>query len=317
MPAPARLLVALTLLVLAAPLMAPAAPAAELKGTITVSGAFALYPMMVRWGEEFQKLHPGVRLDVSAGGAGKGATDALAGMVDIGMISRDIHPEEEKKGGFWIPVVKDAVVPTASSANPAAKELLARGVKREVLRALWMEGKSLSWGALVDKPALKDAVQVYTRSDSCGAAETWAKYLGGAQEDLQGIAVYGDPGLAETVKKDRLSVGYNNLNYLYDAKTGKPVTGLMALPIDLDGNGKLDKAENFYATKNEMKKAIANGQYPSPPARVLNLLTKGKPKGLVREFMFWILTGGQKYVDEVGYVELTSQTIAESIRKLQ
>ena len=29
----------------------------ELTGKITVSGAFALYPMMVRWGEEFQKLH--------------------------------------------------------------------------------------------------------------------------------------------------------------------------------------------------------------------------------------------------------------------
>ena len=76
----------------------------ELNGTITISGAFALYPLMVRWGEEFQKLHPNVKFDISAGGAGKGMTDALSGAVDIGMVSRAIAPEEEQKGAFWISV---------------------------------------------------------------------------------------------------------------------------------------------------------------------------------------------------------------------
>jgi len=57
---------------------------------ITISGAFALYPMMVKWAEEYQKIHKDVRIEVSAGGAGKGMTDALTGMVDLGMVSRDI-----------------------------------------------------------------------------------------------------------------------------------------------------------------------------------------------------------------------------------
>ena len=63
------------------------------QGTITISGAFALYPMMQRWAEEFHTIHPGVEFDISAGGAGKGMTDALSGAVDIGMISRDITAE--------------------------------------------------------------------------------------------------------------------------------------------------------------------------------------------------------------------------------
>ena len=37
-------------------------------GTIAISGAFALYPMMTRWAEEYQALHPGVIFDISAGG---------------------------------------------------------------------------------------------------------------------------------------------------------------------------------------------------------------------------------------------------------
>ena len=90
----------------------------ELQGEIQLSGAFALYPMAVKWAEEFRKIHPKVRIDISAGGAGKGITDALAKVVDLGMVSRDIYPQELEKGAFPIAVVKDAVVPTINSNNP-------------------------------------------------------------------------------------------------------------------------------------------------------------------------------------------------------
>src|SRR5581483_9823041 len=56
---------------------------AHLQGTISISGAFGLYPISVKWAEEFRKIHPGVRFDISAGGAGKGISDALGGMVDL------------------------------------------------------------------------------------------------------------------------------------------------------------------------------------------------------------------------------------------
>ena len=286
------------------------------KGIIRVSGAWALYPMMVRWAEEYQKLNPGVRVDVSAGGAGKGATDALGGLGDIGMVSRDIHPEEERRGGFWVSVVRDAVLPTANAANPVAKELRQRGVKRETFLALWIAGKQMTWGEVTGGAGSRDRVRVYTRSDACGAADTWAKYLGKSQEDLQGTGVYGDPGIAEAVQRDRLGIGYNNLNYAYDASTGKPVKGLMVVPIDINGDGKLSKNESFYATRQGVKRAIATGVYPSPPARDLNLLTKGKPTGLAREFILWTLRDGQKYVNEAGYIELPRPRLAAGIRKI-
>ena len=69
----------------------------ESKGHITISGAWALYPMAVKWAEEFQKVYPGIKIDISAGGAGKGITDALSGSVDLGMVSRDINPQELQK----------------------------------------------------------------------------------------------------------------------------------------------------------------------------------------------------------------------------
>ena len=48
----------------------------ELEGRISLSGAFALYPLAVKWAEEFKKLHPNVSIEVDGGGAGKGIRHA-------------------------------------------------------------------------------------------------------------------------------------------------------------------------------------------------------------------------------------------------
>ncbi len=317
-----QLVSALVLLPLLLPLAACKGPAqargdGELQGTITVSGAFALYPMMVRWGEEFHKLHPKVTVEVSAGGAGKGMADALAGAVDIGMVSRDVAPEEEAKGAFWVAVTKDAVFPTVNAQNPVLADLLARGLSREAYEGIYITGEVKTWGQAVGRPEVTDEIHVYTRSDACGAGETWAKYLGNRkQEDLQGIGVYGDPGLLDAVVKDPLGIGYNNLNYAFDAKSGQPVAGTVVVPIDADDNGQADPSEVLDA-KAKAVEAVASGRYPSPPARFLNLVTKGKPSGLVGAFVTWILNDGQRYEQEVGYVPLTKEQAAEALGKLQ
>lgn len=287
-----------------------------LQGTIRVSGAWALYPMMVQWGEEFGKLHPKVRVDISAGGAGKGVADTLSGLVEIGMVSREISLEEIKQGAFFVPVVKDAVFATLNDGNPVfAKSLLLRGVKKKTFVDLWINGAALTWGEIVGTDA-KSRVQVYTRSDSCGAAETWAQYLGGKrQEDLKGVGVYGDPGLAEAVRKDVFGIGYNNLNYVYDAKTGLPLQGLQIIPIDVNENGKVDPEEDL-KTRTKALQAVRSGFYPAPPARDLYLTTKDRFKGPAKEFIRWILTDGQKFVDEMGYIKLKDDQIQEALKKL-
>jgi len=157
---------------------------------------------------------------------------------------------------------------------------------------------------------------VYTRSDACGAAKTWAKYLGYKQEDLIGVAVYGDPGLAEAAKDDPLGIGYNNINYAYDMETKEPVAGMILIPLDLNGNGKVDEDENFYNTRDEVVEAIATGAYPSPPARDLHLVTKDEFTGVTKEFVRWILTDGQQYVSETGYIQLPEERLVEELAKL-
>ena len=286
------------------------------EGTITISGAFALYPLMVRWGEEYQKLHPGVQFDISAGGAGKGMTDALAGAVEIGMVSRAVSPEEEAKGAFWVEVVKDAVFPTISPQNPVYADLMAKGITQEIFVGIFITGEITTWGQVVGRPEVTDIIHVYTRSDACGAAEVWAKFLGGAQENLLGIGVSSDPGLLDAVIKDPLGIGYNNLNYAFDANTGLPVAGAAVVPVDANGNSTADP-EELLDTKEKAIAAVATGLYPSPPARALNLVTLGKPSGLVQAFIQWVLTDGQQYIGEVGYIPLTAEQLQASQDKLR
>ncbi|HNS17947.1 MAG TPA: substrate-binding domain-containing protein [Bacteroidales bacterium] len=289
----------------------------KLKGTISISGAFALYPMTVKWAEAFMELNPKVRIDISAGGAGKGMTDALSGMVDLGMFSRGVTKAEMDKGAWYIAVVKDAVVPTINANNPVIQAIKAKGLSRDHFMMIYLSQELQYWDIYPDVQSVGKKINVYTRSDACGAAQIWGEYLGQDQESLNGVGVYGDPGMAEAIKNDVLGIGFNNINYAYDMSTRIQYEGLEVVPIDLNANGLIDPEENFYDTQDELITAIKNDVYPSPPARDLYFVSKGKPANEATiAFLKWILTDGQKIVNECGYVELSSGKIQSELARL-
>jgi len=282
-------------------------------GAIRIAGAYALSPMVTRWAAEYQRVRPGVIFEISQVGAGRGMDEVLAGEVDLGMVSRSVTADEKSQGAYAVPVVRDAVLPTLNSENPVMAEVMAQGLSQEILAGIFLTGEVTTWGEVVGKPEVTDEVHVLTRSDVSGAAELWALYLGGAaQSDLLGIGAMGDTGLIEAVQRDPLAIGYNNLGYAFDQASGNPVAGTLVAPIDANGNGSADPDE-LVPTRHTAAALIADGKYPSPPARDLLLVTLGKPDGLVQEFILWILTDGQPYVGEIGYVTLTPEQVEASL----
>lgn len=266
------------------------------KGSITLSGAWAIYPTAVAWGEAFQKSNPGVKIDVSAGGAGKGAADAIAGLADIGMVSREPDPAEVKKGIMPVYVLHDAVFPVVSDKNPALDALLAKGIKKTTWTALYVTGSVTKWddaaGKKVNRP-----IHVFTRSDACGAAASWAAFLGKKQEDLRGIGVYGDPGLLEAARRDPIGIGYSNFSFVF-TREGTLVPGIRLVPIDANSDGVADAGE-AYNNRADAVKAIRAGTYPA--TRKNYFFVKGKPQGLVKAFIEFALSDeGSKIVDETG-----------------
>jgi len=204
-----------------------------------------------------------------------------------------------------------------NSDNPYLSEIKRRGLKQSEFTGLFIDKTITSWNQLLGKPG-NDKVNVFTRSDACGAAEMWGKYLGKNQESIEGVGVFGDPGMADAVRKDPLGLGYNNVIYAYDIKSRKTYPGLDVVPIDQNNNGVIDAGENVYSSLDSIMQAIRDGKYPSPPARDLYLISKGAPeKKSVRAFLEWILTDGQKFVNEAGYVQLKPDQIELEKAKLK
>lgn len=285
---------------------------------LTVTGAFALYPLAIKWTEAYKAAtDSSLTFDISAGGAGKGLTDVLAGASDLGMFSRELTDAELKKDIWYVAVTKDAVLPTVSAKNPLLNRIHQKGLTQKQLSDIFLSAKSISWGDVLDTTFDKK-INVYTRSDASGAAGTWAAYLGGKQEDIKGTGIYGDPGLADAVGKDPEGIGFNNTAFVYDIKTAKKNPDIDVVPLDLNGDRNISPDEAFYANSDSILQAISSGRYPSPPARQLYFIAKGKPTDpRIIAFLKWVLTDGQSLVKEAGYVPLDQKTLDQQLAKLQ
>lgn len=292
-------------------------PAPQLTGSITISGADALYPMVVNWSQTFRNLNPTVTFQVSAGGAGKGMTDALSGLSDLGMISRDITATEVQNGAYYVAVTSNAVVGTINSNNPVYNDIVTKGLTRQTLYNIFITGNVTNWGQAVGRTDVTDKINIYTRSDSSGAAATWAKFLGNkTQADIQEIGVNQDPGILQAVQTDRLGIGFNNLAYLYDPVTKQQFQGIAVIPIDVNVNGQIDANESFYSTRTTLVSAVQQGFYPKSATTNLYLVTKNSFTGVTKTFVQWVLTDGQQYVEDAGFVPLTQDVLNQQLQKL-
>lgn len=297
----------------------PREPKSPKTVSISMSGAFALYPLAQVWAQEYNKTHPDIRFDIQAGGAGKGFTDCMSGAVDVGMFSREFSDAERKRGVWYIAVCKDAVLPTINLRNPNMKALQVRGVKKAEFQSIFVDKSINTWEELLGiNGKTPHKINVYTRADAAGAADSWASFFGKKQENLKGIGIPSDPGVADAVRKDLNGIGYNNTLFVFDPKTGKKLPGIDVVPIDVNGNGQIDPDENFYGNLHQFLKAVNDGKYPSPPARQLYFITNGKSnKKEILDFFRWVLTDGQQFVAPAGYVALPKNVIADQTKKLK
>jgi phosphate transport system substrate-binding protein len=286
---------------------------------INFSGAFALYPLNIKWSEEYKKSHPDIIFNIQPGGAGKGLTDALAGNADAGMFSREISDNEMNKNVWYIALAKDAVFATINTNNPYIDLLKTQGLKKDDLKNIFITGTPVTWEALLNLPnKTQHKINVYTRSDASGAAESWSAYFNMHQDDLKGIGMMGDPGIADAVKKDANGIGFNNPQYIFELQTGEKIPGIEILPLDVNGNGKIDSLENFYSNLSALEYAAINDKYPSPPIRYLYFVCKQKPTNpVLLDYFKWVLTDGQQFIKGAGYVPLTEDVIQEQLDKLK
>jgi phosphate transport system substrate-binding protein len=289
----------------------------ELSGTFSITGAYALYPLVRKWSSDFIKLHPGVKIEIIANGTGQGINDLLGKRCQLAMISRPLTDEEQSDSIWIIPVAKAGVAPVINQRNPFFKRILEHGIDPQKLIKLYIGGQQMTWGDLLDTVS-KEKVIIYTRADDSGAAAVWADFLWKERNDLKGIKVTGDEEMINSIQGNVLALGYCNFSYAFDSVTGERINDIQVFPIDLDFDKSIDKKELPFSNIKKAHRGIWLGYYPKNLTRELTFGSIGKPTDqVILEFLRYTLTVGQSLVGKSGFCELNDVYVKSALGEIQ
>ncbi|ARS88882.1 PstS family phosphate ABC transporter substrate-binding protein [Natrarchaeobaculum aegyptiacum] len=287
---------------------------------VRISGGVGPLPMVEVWADIYSD-ETDTTFDISGGGTGVGVSDLFNEQVDIAMMGRDPYDEEVEQGLFAVPMLIDTVVGTINENNPVFDEIQENGLTREDLEAVFTK-EITNWGDLVDAD-VDEEITVYGRSDSSAAYEQWGDFLGGeddawAESELENLADAnhnGDQAVAEAIGREPNAISLNNINYVYALDSGELESPVRPIPLDQDGDGLSDE-EDFYDTRDEFLAAVEEGRYPAPPAREMFLAANGGFEDEAYDFVEWVLSDGQEYVRDNGYVPLEEDRLEEAQNNL-
>jgi phosphate transport system substrate-binding protein len=268
------------------------------KKVINITGTRFFYPLVEKWAEEFKKDHPDVEIVVKFG-----LKDA-----DISMTGTPVDKENPDKGKYSV-VSKFAIVPIINEQNPAWAELQKRGLSEADFQKIYFRGdqqqNSFALNSGVTVP-----VRVYTRG-ACASA-TFSRHFGKQINDLANLdtKIADDEVLLQNVLNDSLGVAYNNLGFVYDLRTRKQKRGIKVVPVDLNGNGKIDTDESFYDNLDQLIQKLETTHIELPPVgKMVFVYKEDKPE--VKDFVNWILIKGQQYNHSLGFLENTQKGTAQ------
>jgi phosphate transport system substrate-binding protein len=289
----------------------------EVSGEITISGAFALYPLVQSWADEFMKINPDVTIKIDKTNTGAGLSGINSGSAQLAMVSRDFSMEESQSDYWRIGVARGGVVAVCNSENPVIDQIMEKGITPKQFLDLYSSDKNLSWGDLFNTDS-KEPVEVYCLSDESGTAEVWASFLYMAEADFKGEKLEGDENMVSKIKENNNAIGFCSLNFIYDLESGKLLQNISIIPIDMNGNGIIDKKEELKEDICGFLKNMWLGLYPSHLCRPLYLVMKEKPTDpAMIEFLKYVLSEGQNKVGDLGYCKLYTSDIECKLNMLK
>lgn len=289
----------------------------EVSGNLIISGAYALAPLAKKWADSFMDMHPGVKIEVSATGTGKGIASLLDKSVNLAMISRPLRDDEVEAGIWVIPVAKEGIAPIVNQENPYLDRLMSQGLSPDEFQKIFMQEKPVKWSELLDT-AGTETVKVYTRADESGAADMLAGFLFKKSEDFKGIKVTGDIAMIKSIQENPLGMGFSNFSFAFNRETGERTEKIQVIPFDLDFDNKVDRKETPFKSLDEAHRSVWLGIYPDVLCRELTFGSLGKPNDpVVLEFLRYVLSKGQEEVKDIGLCNLNDVYLKYSIDNLE
>ncbi|XZN99666.1 MAG: phosphate ABC transporter substrate-binding protein [Microcoleus sp.] len=222
---------------------------------LIITGASTIAPLVSELGKRFEKQHPGTRIDVHTGGSARGLTDARQGLSDIGMVSEALTPEEQKGMQVFL-IGRDGI-----SIIVHADNALDKIVKNQVVAVY--TGKINNWKDLGGKDA---PITIVHKAEGRSTLTLFLDYFGIDNKVKADIVIGDDQQGVKTVAGNPNSIGYVSIG-----STEQSIKqGVKVKLLTLDG------VKATSAT-------VADKSFPL--LRPLNLVTKGQPTELTKQFI--------------------------------
>jgi phosphate transport system substrate-binding protein len=323
--------VALTLVAVSA-----AAYSASAQTKLNGAGATFPAPLYQRWIAEFTKANPNVQINYQAVGSGTGITNFTQGIVNFAGSDAAMTDEQiakVKQGVVLIPATAGSIVLAYNLPGVESLKL-----SREAYSGIFV-GKITKWNDPTIAKAnegvkLPDtAITVCERSDGSGTTFVFTKHLCAISPDFKtqvgegttvtwptGVAGKGNDGVTALIKQTPGAIGYVEYGY---AKNNKLTFAQLQ---NKSGAFVAATAESGAATLNstqfpsEILRAWpsdpdAKDAYPISTFTWLLLYKKYDNKenlDVLKKFVTYGLSDGQKFADELGYIPLPKEVAAKS-----
>jgi glycine cleavage system H lipoate-binding protein/ABC-type phosphate transport system substrate-binding protein len=266
-------------------------------GIIKIMTSPELNNLTADWMREYKNLNPGVTFSVST--IGKKGNDSSG---TICFLSTDSIPSSSQ---WRISIGHQVIVPVLNARNPMYEEIVREGISAADFASLFTGPVKMNWSDLIkgghDKPVnqfVMDVPAIITAVSDFIQIEPAV---------LNAYLISGTAGFASAIQKDPYAIGFCRLSDVEKELPGGPGEKIKLLPIDKNGNGRMDNFENIYNSPADLSRGVWIGKYPHALAGNIYAMSGAKPADQnTIAFLSWITTEGGKYLVSNGYGDLIS-----------
>ncbi len=183
--------------------------------SITIQGSTTVNPIMMAVEEEYEKIHPNVKISITANGSGTGAAAAIDGTADIGMLSRDLKTSETDAGLVPTVIGKDGIAIIVNKSVTGIDNLTLAQI------AKIYDGTYTNWNQL---GGVDHAIDVCGRESSSGTRGAFEELLSGKVAGFSSSSVTdkmvefaSNNALLTHIETTDYSIGYVSLGIALEA----------------------------------------------------------------------------------------------------
>lgn len=173
---------------------------------VTVSGSTSVGSPMEKLAEAFEEKNSEITVEVQQLGSSAGIKNAIDGISEIGMSSRDLKDEEKSSGVKETIIAIDGIAVITNTANSVSDLTL------DQVKDIYT-GKITNWKEVGGNDA---PIVVVSREDGSGTRDGFQEKVGFESEELVSHATISDGSgnIKSTVEGNENAIGYISFGYL-------------------------------------------------------------------------------------------------------